>query len=358
MRFYVPLIMAGVVIVFAFFMQISNYVSLSTNEAAILQPILYVSISVIIVLCIGILMIGKKFIAMKAEMNQLQSSESSRTVEKTTEPSTYVSADLNLLQTSLNNMEKMGKRTTYVILFASLIVAGVLSFHMYEHFYESDFFLTSGKFIIEDLNGQEVNAQVSWHATEGNEPFHVDIINSDLLPPEKIKVIKNAVLSEEAVEIPNSALKKSPAEVKTTYYKGWRGALMKASEESTSLNIPVNFQIMETNEQIDEISIILSKDRPHDIHSNTKSIVDADNHQILKSIITIYDVENLHDIELSAIIRHEFGHAIGLYPFGTKDKLTYHVYEPTYAYVSECNIEDIISLYNEQPNQHVCTDHY
>ncbi len=44
----------------------------------------------------------------------------------------------------------------------------------------------------------------------------------------------------------------------------------------------------------------------------TKSIVDESQHQILKSQITIYDVNKISNEELETIIRHEFGHALGL----------------------------------------------
>ncbi|WP_179368036.1 matrixin family metalloprotease [Candidatus Nitrosotenuis sp. DW1] len=353
--FFIPLVITGVVIIITFFVQFYHYVHLSTKEATTVQPILYLGISVIIILSVGILMIWKKFIDMKVEMHHLKSQELPRSVEKTTESSTYASTDLELLQTKLNNVEKIGKRTTYAISVTSLVVVAILSFYMYEHFYEPNLVLTSGKYIIEDMNGQQVDAQVAWYATK-EEPFHVYIINSNLLSPEKIETLKNPILSEETVEIPNSVVKKNPPQEKTVYYKGWKGALMKANEKNTSLIIPINFKIEESDKQLGEIMIILSKDRPDNIHSNTKSIVDANNHQILKSIITVYDVENLNEVELSAIIRHEFGHALGLYPSGTKDNLTYHVYEPPYAYVSECNIDDLVSLYGGDLNQTPCDD--
>ena len=42
----------------------------------------------------------------------------------------------------------------------------------------------------------------------------------------------------------------------------------------------------------------------------TKSVVDGN--EILKSFITIYDVNNLSEEELGTILRHEFGHALRL----------------------------------------------
>ncbi|MBI5145854.1 MAG: hypothetical protein HZA84_01385 [Thaumarchaeota archaeon] len=350
--FFIPLVITGIVITFVFFVQFYHPMDFSTKEATTIKPILYLGISVIIMLSVGILVIWKKFVDTKVEMRHLKSQELSPSVEKATEPSTYVSADLELLQTNLNNMEKIGKRTTYAILVTSLVVVIILSFHIYEHFYEPNLVLTSGKYIIEDMNGQQINTQVAWYTTK-EEPFHVHIINSNLLTPEKIEALKNPILSEETIEIPNDVLEKNlPG--KTIYYKGWKGALMKANEKNASLRIPVDFKIEKSDEQLGEITIILSKDHPDNIHSNTKSIVDANNHQILKSVITIYGVEDLHEIELTALVRHEFGHALGLYPYGTKDSLTYHVYEPPYAYVSECNIADVISLYGGQPSQTTC----
>ncbi len=142
--FFIPLVITGIVITLAFFVQFYHYTHLSTKEATTIQPILYLGISVIIILSVGILMIWKKFVDMKVEMHHLKSQESSRPVEKTTEPTTYVSANLELLQTKLNDMEKIGKRTTYAISVTSLVVVAILSFYMYEHFYEPNLVLTSG----------------------------------------------------------------------------------------------------------------------------------------------------------------------------------------------------------------------
>ncbi|MBI5377460.1 MAG: hypothetical protein HZA82_02425 [Thaumarchaeota archaeon] len=260
---------------------------------------------------------------------------------------------LTLLEKKLKNIEKTGKRTTYAILLISLLVGGTLSFYIYEILFQPSAALTPGKFLIENLSGQQVNTWVAWYVTKES-PLYVSIVNSNLLSKEKINVIKNAILSEETVELPNSVFGKIPSDEKHVYYVGWKGALKKINDNDTSLYVPKDFEIEESDKPIGKILIILSKStRESGTLAITRSIADESNHQILKSFVTIYDIENLNDDELAAVTRYEFGHALGL-PESTKDGV-YQKIDPTASYISECVVKHIISLYNERdPSQVIC----
>ena len=76
--------------------------------------------------------------------------------------------------------------------------------------------------------------------------------------------------------------------------------------------------------------------------------------KILKSFITIYDISNLNDEELSTIVRHEFGHAIGLGHSTAPEDLMAPTIDMTIPYISECNIAAINDLYSGIQGDTVC----
>ncbi|TBR07954.1 MAG: hypothetical protein EPO62_07520 [Candidatus Nitrosotenuis sp.] len=349
------IISTAVLVVALSLVQIYQLENLSTKEIMIFQPVVYGSIVAILALCTMIVVIGKKFTTLKSKMAKMQPAEIPQPVEQMPDSSSEVSTHLILMQKKLTSMEKTGAKTTYVLLLVSGIVVAALLFYMSNNVYPQNVDLVSGRFTIEDLNGQKINTWVTWNLISG-ESLHVSIINSNLLSDEKIMAIKSGILSEETVTISNSKLGKNLLEEKNLYYKGWGGALQAASMQHTSIYIPKDFEVEESATPIGEIWIILSKDHLMSGElGNTRSIVDADNHQILKSIITIYDVESLNNEELAAVTRHEFGHALGLYSSETNDYFLYHSSNSHVAYISQCNIDDLVSLYNEnQPAQTAC----
>jgi len=137
--------------------------------------------------------------------------------------------------------------------------------------------------------------------------------------------------------------------VTSTYYLGWKGALEAASaEKETELYIPKNFEIIESGKGEGEITIEFTNMRNGDGYSGyTISIADDSQNQILKSRITIYEIDSLTDNQLAMIIRHELGHAIGLAHSTAPEDLM----APTIT--SECDIDAIIQLYDGSQNSQV-----
>ncbi len=359
--FVAPLIIATAITIFSLsVLQIYPLERLSAREITIISPILYGSIITVLILCAGIIIIGKKSTALKSKMRILQSAQITQPIEEIMKESgkykeielekILASETLVLVQKKLNNIEKTGKNTAYAVLLVSFVVAGILSFYMYEELFQPSSALTPGRFIIENLKGQPINTWAAWYVPKES-ALHVSIVNSNLLPKEKINVIKNAILSEETVETSKSA--PAGTSIKHVYYAGWKGALKKTNEKETSWYIPKDFEIEESDKPVGKILIILSKSSQESgAFAITRSIADENNHQILKSFVTIYDVENLNDKELSSIVRHEFGHALGL-PESAKED-SYHKIEQATSYISECEMEGISSLYDEQNPVSVC----
>jgi len=57
------------------------------------------------------------------------------------------------------------------------------------------------------------------------------------------------------------------------------------------------------------------------------SIADDEVNQILKSRITLFEVDRLSPEQLGTILRHEFGHSIGLVHSTTQEDLMYQLFK-------------------------------
>ena len=163
--------------------------------------------------------------------------------------------------------------------------------------------------MIENLRGDTVDTWKSWRLVGTS--MNVNIVNAKGISDEQVDVIKNSIVSEKILEIDDSISHKGPKGSNSLYFEGWSGALLEASKNDSRYNIPVAFNTIQSYDGEGDIIITLSNLRDNDGYTGyTKSIVDGN--EILKSFITIYDVSNLSDEELSTIVRHEFCHALGL----------------------------------------------
>jgi len=217
---------------------------------------------------------------------------------------------------------------------------------------EQDDIELRSKYVIEPLRGDTVDLYKLWKLVE-DQKLHVKIVNEANVSEEKLDLVKDAIMSKESVVISDLAFHKGPSDSFSTYYKGWKGVLEQASLHDTKYFIPTEFEIHENTHGGD---IIIELSRQKDVSGFTgftKSIT-RDN-QILKSEITIYDVNNLEDEQLVTIIRHEMGHAIGLAHSTAPEDLMYPSIQSDHRYISECDIDAITELYAErQTSQVVC----
>lgn len=253
----------------------------------------------------------------------------------------------------------LAKKNFIVIAIAAVIVGvGFTAYSVYvvdlvgQQYKISNLGNVQSGYVIQNLRGDTIDTFLSWKLIPGT-TLTVKITNAEKYP-EKISLIKDVVLSDEPIEIDDSLLHKGPKGQVSTYYVGWAGALKKASEKQTDLYIPLNMQMIESSSGEGHINIVLSNLKSGDGYTGyTTSIADESKNQILKSTITIFDVENLDDDQFTTILRHELGHAFGLAHSTDPKDLMHPVIMTSYPYISDCNIDAIMKLYDGAKNSQV-----
>lgn len=195
---------------------------------------------------------------------------------------------------------------------------------------------------VENLRGDSISLSKNWKISQGS-TLSVNILNPVSISDETISIIKETVLSKEKINLEDSLLHKGPKNSFSNYYIGWAGALENISD--TKIPVPKNFEVLNSQKSNGDIVVILSniKDRSGNT-GYTKTILEGD--EIVKAFITIYDIDSLSNTQVATIMRHEFGHALGLGHSTAPEDLMAPTIDMTYPYISDCNVNAVTDLYN------------
>lgn len=253
----------------------------------------------------------------------------------------------------------VSKRHYFVIIIFVVIFTGMLNFYIFYQnqiiVYEIGLLGTPMKsgYVIQNLKGDTIDTWLSWKLPQGTS-LVVNIVNSELVSPEKILAIKDSIISDEVIALDDSLLHKGPKGSISAYYKGWGGALKNISNNLTQFYLPHKIDIIESTKGEGSVLIMLTDVENADGYTGyTKSI--SDQNQILKSTITIYNADALDANQLGIIIRHEFGHALGLAHSTAPEDLMAPIIKTDYPYISECDLDALLKLYDgSKKSQVIC----
>jgi len=243
-----------------------------------------------------------------------------------------------------NKNWKLNKKHVILITTACIFLIGISIVYLNQ---QPEHVKLTSEYLIENLKGEKIDTWTAWNLVEGD-TFHIHVLASPEVTPDRLKVIEDDVLSNETVTVGD-----------LKYYKGWAGALSATSLLPHTLPIPAHFDVSETDTGSGNIVINLSSLENADGYTGyTKAIADASQHQILKSEITIFNANKINNDELAIILRHELGHGFGLGHADDQNDLMFPNVQafPPYGYISECDIEAMAGLYDgNQKSQVTCT---
>ncbi|TBR12097.1 MAG: matrixin family metalloprotease [Candidatus Nitrosotenuis sp.] len=204
----------------------------------------------------------------------------------------------------------------------------------------------STNYLIQNLRGDVVDTWISWK-TPPDMPFHIHVLNSKYATKERLDAILDVIMSGQKIELDDSVTHKGTKGTNSTYYVGWYGALNSITTD-TKFNIIKNLHFdIDEGTATGNIEIELTDlSNPDGYSGYTKSIVDEENHQILKSTITVYDINDLSTEDLKTLVRHELGHGFGLAHSTAPEDMMAPVITTSYPYISECDLSAISYLYD------------
>jgi hypothetical protein len=201
-------------------------------------------------------------------------------------------------------------------------------------------------YLIQNLRGDTVDTWVSWKKPDDG-LFHIHVQNSQYATKERLDAIIDVIMSQQKLEIDNSILHKGLKGTTSVYYAGWYGAL-NSIKIDTKFNIVKNlhFHVDDKVPTGDIMINLINLSNPDGYSAYTNSIIDEENHQILKSTITVYNIDKISLEDLKTLVRHELGHGFGLAHSTAPEDLMAPVITTDYPYISECDLDAIHHLYD------------
>jgi predicted Zn-dependent protease len=175
------------------------------------------------------------------------------------------------------------------------------------------------------LGVDDVQVTTSWSKQQNT--IKVAIINEAGLNEEKISIIKKAIESEVHYNKDGHI-----------YFEGWAGAL-----DTAYPTHPKKFEISESEKKITgDITIELLKNPDPNYSGFTRP--NYDGNKITSASIQIFNSNNISLTQLENLVRHEFGHALGLGHASDQNSIMYEFITPDEKLITDCDMTGLKGL--------------
>jgi hypothetical protein len=166
--------------------------------------------------------------------------------------------------------------------------------------------------------------------------LHVSIIKQTPLSPDQEESIKKAIVGSGTVKSDDS-----------TTFVSWKEALENKSEYESGILMPTNIVLVSDNDEEANVAIWVTDEKNPIFSGYAANVIEGNT--IVKSNIIIYDINSLTGPQISSIVRHEFGHALGLRHSDFAGDLMFGMV-PVPSYVTEHHVVTLMSLYGNVIN--------
>ena len=158
-----------------------------------------------------------------------------------------------------------------------------------------------------------------------------------------VLILRDAKVSVKQVDMVEYVINAKEVNSKRTLFLGWNEGIKEVSK-SFGVEVPT-LQVQYKLNSSEAIIIYLMDKTINEGHDGYTNLFYDQNGKIQKAFIKIYNVDELNNIQLKIIIRHELGHALGLGHTNSKNDLMQSIIDMNYNAISLLDLQALAHIY-------------
>ena len=159
-----------------------------------------------------------------------------------------------------------------------------------------------------------------------------------------VLIVRDANVSEKQVDLVEYTINsKETTNSEKKLFQGWNEGIKEISK-SFGVTVP-NLQVQYKLDISESITIYLMEKTNSEGYDGYTNLFYDQNGKIQKALVKIYNVDELDDIQLKSIIRHELGHALGLGHTDAKNDLMQSIINMNHNTISLLDLQALARIY-------------